>query len=101
MATAFGGDGSRFTAVNPLDVIARNPPPGVLGMLVVGTADQDYGPQARTVFAACQVAGMDVSYQEAPGGHDFAAWRAGLIGNLDWLGVHLGLTPQEATAQTN
>ena len=93
VAAAYGGDESRFTAVNPLDVIGASPPGGVHGVLVAGVQDDVFGPQARAVVAACQAAGMDVSYVEVPGGHDFAAWRAGLVANLEWLGGHLGLTP--------
>jgi S-formylglutathione hydrolase FrmB len=99
VAAAFGGDESRFTAVNPLDVIARNPP-AVHGVLTAGANDDVYGPQARAVVAASQAAGMDVSYVEVLGGHDFAAWRAGLVASLDWLAGRLGLTPEQPAPTT-
>lgn len=92
VAAAFGGNEAKFDAVNPLDVLARERFPRSHGVFVVGAADTEYKPQAEQVFAAARAAGMQVRYREVPGGHDYQAWRQGLVGNLGWLGTRLGLT---------
>lgn len=88
---AFGGDATAFAAVNPLDVLARTLYPEVSGIFVVGEDDGEYGPQQRKAFAAAQAAGMQVAYQELPGGHSWQVWRPGLQKNLPWLALHTGL----------
>jgi len=92
VAAAFGGNEAKFDAVNPLDVLARERFPRSHGVFVVGAADTEYKPPAEQVFAAARAAGMQVRYREVPGGHDYQAWRQGLVGNLGWLGTRLGLT---------
>ena len=93
IAGAFGGDGARFAAVNPLDLMQRNRYPQLTGTFVVGASDNQYRPQAQQVFDAAQAAGMTARLVEVPGGHDWGVWRQGLVVNLDWLGTRLGLTP--------
>jgi len=92
VSAAFGGDASRFVAVNPVDVMARNSLTDSHGVFVVGAQDDEYRPQAQKLFKVARAAGMHVQYQEVPGGHDFGVWRKGLVDNLDWLGTRLGLT---------
>lgn len=92
VAAAFGGDDAKFRAVNPLDVITRTSLPGSEITVVSGSQDSTYGPQARTVVAALQAAGVAVRPVELPGGHDFGVWAAGLRTQLDWLGTRLGIT---------
>jgi S-formylglutathione hydrolase FrmB len=90
---AFGGDEAAFTAVNPLDVLARKRFPDTAGFLVTGQQDTEYGPQAQRVLAACQAAGMDVRLDLKPGGHTWEVWGPGLDDALPWLATRLGMTP--------
>ena len=89
---AFGGDGAKFAAVNPLDLMVANRYPGLAGAFTVGSNDGQYRPQQQQVFAAAQGAGMTVHFTEVPGGHDWGGWRAGLQASLDFLGARLGIT---------
>jgi len=89
---AFGGDVAAFTAVNPVDIMARQKFPGTAGLVAVGTGDRMYGPEQRVVYAACLKAGMQVQLLLYPGGHSWQVWRPALQDNLDWLGKHTGLT---------
>lgn len=94
VSAAFGGDDAAFTAVNPLDVLARNRFPGSAGVIVAGTDDGVYLKEARQVYEACRAAGMDVRWLELPGGHSWAVWRPGLSKSLPWLADRLGLSGQ-------
>jgi enterochelin esterase-like enzyme len=89
---AFGGDTAAFTAVNPLDVMARKSFPDTYAQLVVGTSDSTYGPQQKEVLAACPKAGMHAALVELPGGHSWQVWRPGLQNELPWLGRTTGMT---------
>jgi S-formylglutathione hydrolase FrmB len=90
---AFGGDEAAFTAVNPLDVMAKRKFPGTAGFLVAGLQDAQYLPEARRVFPACQAAGMDVRLDLKPGGHTWEVWGLGFEEALPWLATRLGITP--------
>jgi S-formylglutathione hydrolase FrmB len=90
---AFGGDEAAFTAVNPLDVMARERFPDTAGFLVAGLQDTVYLPEAKRVIAACQAAGMDVQVDLKPGGHTWDVWGPGLEDALPWLATRLGMTP--------
>ncbi|QYN33420.1 esterase family protein [Pseudonocardia sp. DSM 110487] len=90
---AFGGDEAAFTAVNPLDVMAKRKFPGTAGFLVAGLQDAEYLPEAQRVFPACQAAGMDVRLDLKPGGHTWEVWGPGLDDALPWLTTRLGMTP--------
>ena len=57
-----------------------------------GAQDTVYLPEARTVFAACRAAGMDVQFHVLPGGHSFDVWGPGLDSALPWLGTRLGIS---------
>lgn len=87
----FNGDAAAFARQNALDLLAAQTFPNSAGIVVAGTDDAVYAPQARTVFAAAQAAGMDVTFQELPGGHSWEVWQAGLSQNLNWLGGRLGI----------
>lgn len=89
---AFGGDESRFTAVNPVDLMQRQRYPQVAGSFVVGTDDGEYGPGVRRLYGLAQQAGMDVRSSTEPGGHSFQVWSAGLRGQLPWLAGRLGIS---------
>ncbi|MBC2638255.1 MULTISPECIES: alpha/beta hydrolase family protein [unclassified Rhodococcus (in: high G+C Gram-positive bacteria)] len=88
---AFGGKQSAFTRVNPLDLLAAHRYPGSAGVFVVGSHDDQLKPRIRTANDAARRAGMDVSYAEVRGGHNFAVWSAGLSTEMDWLARRLGL----------
>ncbi|MFC9769362.1 alpha/beta hydrolase [Rhodococcus jostii] len=91
VAEAFGGDASKFTAVNPIDLMTTRKYPDTAGAFVVGRDDTEYKHSAGQVYEAAKNAGMDVHYVELPGGHSFAVWSAGLTHELDWLARRLGL----------
>lgn len=89
---AFGGDESRFRAVNPLDELRNRKYPGTEGLFASGAKDAEYGPQQRDVYAACQNDGITVRWLEVPGPHTWKAWSAALGQSLDWLGARTGIT---------
>lgn len=89
--TYFGGDAAAFTAQNALDRLAGASYPGSAGIVVVGEGDSVYGPQGQQVVDAARAAGMDITFQELPGGHGWQVWKAGLAENLDWLSRRLGI----------
>ncbi|MFC9769481.1 alpha/beta hydrolase, partial [Rhodococcus jostii] len=92
VAEAFGGDGARLAAVNPMDLMTTRRYPGTAGVFVIGRDDSEYTPGGGQAYEAAKKAGMDVHYVELPGGHSFAVWSAGLAHELDWLTRRLGLT---------
>jgi enterochelin esterase-like enzyme len=91
VAAAFGGDAKAFRKVNPRDILRSNRFPGTFAVLVAGRDDSEYGPQQRTIRAACDVAGMRVAWLELPGGHSWAVWGPGFAQGLDRIAGRLGL----------
>lgn len=89
---AFGGNQAAFTRVNPLDLLAEHRYPGSAGVFVVGSHDDELKPAIRKACDAARQAGMDVTYTEVRGGHNFAVWAAALATEMDWLATRLGLT---------
>ncbi|MCG3752609.1 esterase family protein [Amycolatopsis sp. Poz14] len=89
---AFDGDAARFRAVNPLDLLASRRFPHTAGFLAVGSSDTEFGPQQKAVFEACRRNGLDVSFAETPGAHDWTAWAGGLERALPWLTTRMGIT---------
>lgn len=59
---------------------------------MVGSRDDELKPSIRKACDAARQAGMDASYTEVRGGHDFAVWSAALATEMDWLATRLGLT---------
>lgn len=92
ISRAFGGDSKAFARVNPVDVMARSKFTTEAGVFVGGDADSVYTPQQRYVYKMARRAGMSVSLQILPGGHNWRVWRAGLARNLGWLAAQLGIT---------
>lgn len=92
LAAAFGGDLTAFGKVNPLDLLRTQSYRGTAGSVVVGSADEDTKPDARTVADAVYVAGADVRYIELPGTHSWQVWSAALAHEMPWLAARLGLT---------
>jgi len=89
---AFGGDAAAFARVDPVAVLARTRFPGTAGVFVGGADDRVYTPQQQVVYRAARHAGMDVTFMELPGGHDWRVWRGGLEHTLAWLAGRLGIT---------
>ncbi|WP_058043361.1 alpha/beta hydrolase [Streptomyces roseifaciens] len=88
---AFGGDEAAFTAVNPLDVMARQRFPDTKAAFVAGSSDATYRPQQRTVYDAAVKAGMRAEWVLLPGGHSWQVWRPGLERQLPWISRETGL----------
>lgn len=93
VSATFGGDTSAFTAVNPLDVLARRRFLDTAGFVVAGSTDASYRPQAEQIAAAARRAGMQIEYRSLPGGHDWHVWGPGLQAALPWLATRLRLGP--------
>jgi enterochelin esterase-like enzyme len=91
IAGAYGGDPAAFDRVNPAAVLTHRRFPATTGIIVVGSADRLYRPQARIVADLCRRAGIDVHYQEVPGGHDWRVWSNGLATTLPLLAQRLQL----------
>lgn len=81
----FGGDASAYAAVDPVEVMKRQRFPDTAGRLVVGLGDRVYYPELKRVLAACEGAGMDMSWLGLPGGHSWQVWAPALQQSLDWL----------------
>jgi S-formylglutathione hydrolase FrmB len=92
ISRAFGGDAAAFARVDPIVVLARTRFPRNAGVFVGGADDRVYTPQQRSMYRAARHAGMNVTFMELPGGHDWRVWRAGLEHNLAWLASRLGIT---------
>lgn len=88
----FGGSAEAFKKQNALDVLKTRKYPATAGIVTVGAADPFYRPQGIQVYQAMKSAGINVQYQEAPGGHAWTAWRYGIEQNMDWLMGRLGVT---------
>lgn len=88
--TLFGGSQAKFDAVNPLTVMKTKSFPDTAGF-IVGGLDDSYLPRAQRVEAAAKAAGMDITYVELPGGHDWRVWGAGFQQALPWLANRMGL----------
>ncbi|AZI58905.1 esterase [Nakamurella antarctica] len=88
----FGGSEAAFTAADPLSILASRKFPQSAGFFAAGSADSVYGPQTHAVYIAAKAAGMDATYAEVPGGHDFFVWTEALQVAMPWLGPRFGLT---------
>lgn len=96
VAETFGGDETKFRAVNPLDLLAASRFPASAGVVTVGRDDPVYGPEARRVVDAAQAAGMSVQLARVPGGHTWAVAITALQTQLPWLAARLGLITTSA-----
>ncbi|WP_024793516.1 alpha/beta hydrolase [Tomitella biformata] len=88
----FGGNAAAFAAVNPMDLMKSRSYPNVGGYFVVGAGDDQYKAGLRTVYEAAKAAGMDVQFDEVPGGHSFDVWSRGLADSLPFISHRMGLT---------
>jgi S-formylglutathione hydrolase FrmB len=92
ISRAFGGDAAAFARVDPIVVLARTRFPCNAGVFVGGADDRVYTPQQQIMYLAARHAGMDVTFMDLPGGHDWRVWRGGLEHNVAWLASRLGIT---------
>jgi len=91
--TAFGGDESKFKAINPADLMASEKYPDSAGWFIWGEADPENKPEQLQLYAAAKAAGMDVQQWEAPGtGHDWGTVTAGLAHVMPWMATRMNLT---------
>ncbi|MFH9351511.1 alpha/beta hydrolase-fold protein [Kitasatospora sp. NPDC017646] len=89
---AFGGDGAKFDAVDPLHVMARRRFPDTSVALVVGETDTEFRPQMEKVYQAVQAAGMKAKFELMPGSHGWVVFRPGIVQQIPWLAQQTGLT---------
>ena len=88
---AFGGDPAAYAAVDPLQELAHRSYAGSAGFLAVGAQDSIYLPQQQVVAAAARKAGMAITTEQIPGGHDWRVWGQALQDALPWLAAREGL----------
>jgi S-formylglutathione hydrolase FrmB len=89
---AFHGNAAAYARVDPIVVLAHTRFPRNAGVFVGGASDRGYTPQQRKMYLAARHAGMQVTFMELPGGHDWRVWHDGLERNLGWLASRLGIT---------
>jgi enterochelin esterase-like enzyme len=91
VAEMFGGDQAAFRRINPADLLASKKFPGSAGVVTVGTGDHEFVPQQRQILDLCKRNGLDVTWHEVPGVHNWQAWAGGLEASMDWLAGRMGL----------
>jgi len=91
--TAFGGDESKFKAINPIDIMASKKFPGIAGRFIVGGDDTGSLAGQQAIYQAAKNAGMDVQFLQVPGvGHDWSLAVSGLTTAMPWLAQRLNIT---------
>jgi S-formylglutathione hydrolase FrmB len=91
--TAFGGDQSKFTAINPADLLASKTYPTSAGWFIWGGTDPETKTAQQQLAGAAQTAGMTIQQWAAPGtGHDWATVVAGLSHAMPWMATQMNLT---------
>ncbi len=81
----FGGSAAAFARVNPLDELRRARFPDTAAFLAAGADDAGSLPDQQQVRSACQAAGIDVAWQELPGGHTLTMWREAFERSVPWM----------------
>jgi enterochelin esterase-like enzyme len=92
VAKMFNGDEAAYNNLTPKAIMARRQYPDTNALITVGSDDGFYKPQQQEVYAACRQAGMNVQWQEFPGGHTFAVFRAAFEAAVPWLAKRTELT---------
>ncbi|BDB42137.1 hypothetical protein Mkiyose1088_18160 [Mycobacterium kiyosense] len=92
VAEAFGGDQAAFRRINPLELLRDHRYPASAGAIVIGVDDRETKSEVRRVYDVATSAGMNTTYLEVPGGHDWRAFSAAFARELAWLGHPMGLT---------
>jgi S-formylglutathione hydrolase FrmB len=91
--TAFGGDESKFTAINPADLLASKKYPDSAGWFIWGDGDPENKPEQLKLYGLAKAAGMDVQQWESVGtGHDWGTVTAGLAQVMPWMAIQMNLT---------
>ncbi len=91
---AFGGDESKFVAVNPADLLKTRQFPDSAGWFIWGENDTEAKTALQDLAGLAQGAGMTVRTWEAPGtAHDWGTAVLGLSQIMPWLATRTGLTP--------
>jgi S-formylglutathione hydrolase FrmB len=89
---AFGGDESKFKAINPIDIMAHERFPQIAGWFYVGADDSDFLPGQQKMYQAAKEAGMDVQLVQVPGaGHDWALASTALAQIMPWFAHRMGI----------
>jgi len=90
--TAFGGDESRFIAINPADLLATKRFPNSDGWFIWGAEDPANKPDQQKLYTAAQAAGMKVQEWESAGtGHDWGTVTAALTHVMPWMATQMNL----------
>ena len=93
MDTAFGGDETKFTAINPADLLTSKSYPTSAGWFLWGATDTDTKTGQQQLFTAAQKAGMTVQQWEVPlTGHDWDTATGALTHTLPWIATQTNLT---------
>jgi enterochelin esterase-like enzyme len=92
VAKLFNGDEAAYINVTPKDIMARRQYPDSNALITVGSDDRFYKPQQQEIYAACRQSGMKAQWQEYPGGHSFAVFRAAFEAAVPWLATRTELT---------
>jgi S-formylglutathione hydrolase FrmB len=91
--TAFGGDESKFKAINPADLLAAKKYPDSAGWFIWGDGDPENKPEQLQLYNAAKAAGMDVYQWESTGtGHDWGTVTNGLAHVMPWMATQMNLT---------
>lgn len=77
--TYFGGNLNAYLRVNPEDILKRRKFTGIKGVFVAGQSDKSSVRDLKYMNGLAQSAGIDSSFREVPGGHDFGTWRLALV----------------------
>lgn len=92
--TAFGGDESKFTAINPADLLRQEKFPDSAGWFIWGETDPDAAAALQSLAQLATDAGMTIKTWQAPAtGHDWGTALLGLSQVMPWLATRTGLTP--------
>ncbi|WP_185739361.1 alpha/beta hydrolase [Corynebacterium bovis] len=89
----FDGSEDAFRRQNPEDLLRSRPERfrSVAGRFVAGADDHDAVNDLRLLDGLAVGAGMDVSYTEVPGGHDFETWRTAVAQSLPFVAQRGGI----------
>lgn len=77
--TYFGGNLQAYQRVNPEDILNRRRFSGIKGLFISGEADTSSGRDLRYMNRLARKSGIESSFHEVPGAHDFGAWRRSLV----------------------
>jgi enterochelin esterase-like enzyme len=87
----FRGDEGAYNVISPVEIMKGRKFPDTAGRIVVGKDDSPYNSQLQQVLRACNAAGMDMTWLELPGGHNWQVWVPALAQSLDWLAAKTSL----------